>query len=102
MALAVLRNKNYPKTSLKTKNGSKSSIKNNTFSTDIQKPITFISDISRNHSHSSEIRDKNSISYISQVLPFRVRFQNTKIGGYSPSNPAPIGIAVIGFNNYIL
>ena len=102
MALAVLRDKNYPKTSLKTKNGSVSSIKNNTFSTDIPRAISFRSAINNNSSHLSEIRDKNSISYISQVLPFRVRFQNTKIGGYSPSNPAPIGIAVIGFNNYIL
>lgn len=50
----------------------------------------------------THIKDRNSITRISQVLPFRVRFLNTKIGGYSPSNPAPIGIAVIGTNNYIL
>lgn len=41
---------------------------------------------------------------IMQVLPFRVRFTNIGIeaGGYSPINPAPIGIAIIGYNNYIL
>lgn len=39
---------------------------------------------------------------VETVLPFRVRFTNIDIGGYSPSNPAPIGIAIIGFNNYIL
>lgn len=36
------------------------------------------------------------------VLPFRVRFTNIGIEGYGPGNPAPIGIAVIGINNYIL
>jgi hypothetical protein len=37
------------------------------------------------------------------ILPFRVKFTNIGIeGGYGPSNPAPIGIAVIGTNNYIL
>jgi hypothetical protein len=39
-----------------------------------------------------------------EVLPFRVKFTNIGILGttYGPNNPAPIGIAVIGFNNYIL
>ena len=36
------------------------------------------------------------------VMPFRVNFQTIDMGAYSPSNPAPIGIAIIGFNNYIL
>lgn len=36
-------------------------------------------------------------------LPFYVKFTNIGIeGGYGPNNPAPIGIAVIGTNNYIL
>ena len=35
------------------------------------------------------------------VMPFRVNFQTIDIGGYSPTNIPPIGIAVIGFNNYI-
>jgi hypothetical protein len=39
---------------------------------------------------------------IKQTLPFRVRFTNIGIEGYGPNNPAPIGIAVIGLNNYIL
>jgi adenylate cyclase len=39
---------------------------------------------------------------INQVLPFRVRFTNIMIPGYSPNNVPPIGIAVIGLNNYIL
>jgi hypothetical protein len=39
---------------------------------------------------------------INEVLPFRIRFTNIMVPGYGPNNPAPIGIAVIGFNNYIL
>lgn len=39
---------------------------------------------------------------ISQTVPFRVKFINIGIQSYGPSNPAPIGIAVIGLNNYIL
>ena len=35
-------------------------------------------------------------------LPFRVKFTTIGIEGYGPGNPAPIGIAVIGINNYIL
>jgi len=40
---------------------------------------------------------------INEVLPFRVRFTNIMVPGYSyPNNVPPIGIAVIGLNNYIL
>lgn len=36
------------------------------------------------------------------VLPFRVRFYNVGIIGYNANNPPPVGVAVIGLNNYIL
>jgi hypothetical protein len=39
---------------------------------------------------------------IADVLPFRISFTNIGIGSYGPGDPAPIGIAVIGVNNYIL
>jgi hypothetical protein len=39
---------------------------------------------------------------VNDVLPFRVKFTNIGIEGYSATNPAGIGIAVIGFSNYIL
>lgn len=39
---------------------------------------------------------------VNQSLPFRVRLSNITISAYGPSNPPPVGIAVIGFNNYIL
>jgi hypothetical protein len=39
---------------------------------------------------------------LTQVLPFRVKFTTIGIEGYGPGNVPPIGIAVIGINNYIL
>lgn len=52
---------------------------------------------------------KSSISQVnfskiqaSEILPFRVRFTNVQIPGYDANNPAPIGIAIIGVNYYIL
>lgn len=35
-------------------------------------------------------------------LPFHVKFLPGLISEYSPTNAAPIGIAIIGVNNYIL
>ena len=48
------------------------------------------------------VKDVNHRTYISDVPKFRIKFVNIGIEGYSPSNPAPIGIAVIGLNNWIL
>ena len=39
---------------------------------------------------------------INHDLPFRVKFTTITVPGYGPFNVPPIGIAVIGFNNYIL
>lgn len=36
------------------------------------------------------------------ILPFRVSFSSITIDGYTAKRPAPIGIAVVGVNNYIL
>jgi hypothetical protein len=36
------------------------------------------------------------------ILPFRIAFTSVDIPGYGRENPAPIGIAIIGSNNYIL
>ena len=44
----------------------------------------------------------NVLCNVATIMPFRVMFQNIDFGGYSHSNPAPIGIAIFGFNNYIL
>lgn len=39
---------------------------------------------------------------INQVLPFRIKFTNIMIPGYGPNDVPPIGIAIVGYNNYIL
>lgn len=56
----------------------------------------------------SEYPRKVKISYkpikvkISNNLPFRIKFLPGITSGSSPTNPAPIDIAIIGVNNYIL
>lgn len=47
----------------------------------------------------AKITDSVHMSTISQTLPFRVKFTTVGIEGFVVP---PIGIAVIGFNNYIL
>jgi hypothetical protein len=37
-----------------------------------------------------------------QILPFRIQFTNIQVKGYDTNNPPPIGVAIIGINNYIL
>ena len=39
---------------------------------------------------------------INYKVPFRVRFINIGVPGYGQNGSAPIGIAIIGLNNYIL
>lgn len=36
------------------------------------------------------------------ILPFRIRFSSVDLPGYGRENPPPIGIAIVGLNNYIL
>lgn len=50
----------------------------------------------------SKIIEKRGSVKINQTLPFRIKITNIGIPGYGPGIGAPIGIAVIGFNNYIL
>lgn len=51
----------------------------------------------------ARIRDgSNFNAKFKEELPFRVRFTNITVPGYGPNNPPGIGVAVIGFNNYIL
>jgi len=48
------------------------------------------------------VRKSKRYARVDQSLPFRIRLTNINVAAYGPSNPAPIGIAIIGFNNYIL
>lgn len=45
---------------------------------------------------------KQRLASIKTVKTFRVKFINIGIESSTPGLPSPIGIAVIGFNNYIL
>lgn len=58
--------------------------------------------ITTTKSFNTKIKPELRTVKVNQVVPFRVKFTNIGIESYSPSNPAPIGIAVIGINNYIL
>lgn len=35
-------------------------------------------------------------------LPFHIRIINIMVPSFTPLNPPPIGLAIIGINNYIL
>ena len=45
---------------------------------------------------------KNRKAVLLYELPFKIRITNIKVPGYSPINVPPIGLAIIGLNNYIL
>jgi hypothetical protein len=51
---------------------------------------------------SSDVIYKPFYQEVLYKIPFRIRVTNITVPGYSPSNVPPIGIAIIGFNNYIL
>lgn len=51
----------------------------------------------------SNVKEANfSIINVSDFLPFRVSFTNITVKPYDVNNIAPIGVAIIGVNNYIL
>lgn len=50
----------------------------------------------------SNIIFRRSRSTVTNILQFRVRFTNFSFEAYGADNPAPIGIAVLNRNNYII
>jgi hypothetical protein len=50
----------------------------------------------------SKISYRSGTVKINQTLPFRIKFTNIGIAGYGQGGAAPIGIAVIGLNNYVM
>ena len=50
----------------------------------------------------SQIKYSATLTTINTILPFRVRFTNIGIEGYSPHNPPGIGIQIIGISNWII
>ena len=61
-----------------------------------------VSSIKTSDYYNAKITDSNYKAKISSTVPFRVKFINIGVPSYGPGNAAPIGIAIIGFNNYIL
>jgi hypothetical protein len=71
----------------------------------IQRTINPIAEI-------DDIRPANFVSaenvrYVSRIdvvehLPFKIRLSSIGLEGYDRSNPAAVGIAIIGYSNYIL
>ena len=51
---------------------------------------------------SIRINDINYKAKIEEIVPFKVQFINVGVFGFSKNNPAGIGVAVIGYSNYIL
>jgi hypothetical protein len=39
---------------------------------------------------------------VKDELPFRVRFTNIGVASYGENNVPPIGIAIVGFNNFVI
>lgn len=50
----------------------------------------------------SKIRSRFGRVKIDYDVPFRVKFTNIGIESYGRGNAAPIGIAIIGLNNYVM
>lgn len=48
----------------------------------------------------TDVQERTAVA--ETILPFKVKFTNIDIPGYGPSNVPPIGIAIIGVNNFIL
>jgi hypothetical protein len=49
------------------------------------------------------LKSKNRSVEIREVLPFRIKLTNIGINNsYGPGQGAPIGIAIIGYSNYVM
>jgi len=100
---SVIREGEKPKVpSVKNKNFFLSKISFKPATTKIFEKLYRVGFIKNDNYFLSDVRFKPIHVKTESTLPFRVRFVNIGIESYGPNNPAPIGIAVIGFNNYIL
>ena len=90
MSPILINNIINSKISIKEKNNS-SKIKDKSYKTNII-----------DKTHNADIRENLNEVNVMQVLPFRIRFKNLSFGQSIPNSSQPIGIALVGFNNYIL
>lgn len=68
----------------------------------VDKPSHIAKSIKNSDFFRSKITYKKGNVKINQTLPFKVKFINIGIQTYGQGNAAPIGIAVIGLNNYVM
>lgn len=68
----------------------------------IYKPENITKSIKTSDFSKSRITQKNGNVKISHTLPFKVKFINIGIPSFGTGNSAPIGIAIIGLNNYVM
>jgi len=45
---------------------------------------------------------QHRLSEVIYSVPFKIRITNITVPGYSPIDVPPIGLAIVGINNYIL
>ena len=103
MAKAVISSKSNGQTkSVKTKSFSLAKIFDKPFSSSVKSVEHNTKTIKSSSYPVTKISEKKITAKVTETLPFRVRFTTIGIESYGPGNPAPIGIAVIGINNYIL
>lgn len=81
------------------KNGYKSKINFDPITVKIYEDLYTTKSIKTKKYYNSSIKEDLGHVRINEVLPFRVKFINMGISGYTVP---PIGIAIIGYNNYIL
>jgi hypothetical protein len=102
MATVIIKDKNSFTSKFKTNNALDLDISEGIKDLEITDKSYLTSNISSTEYPIANLTDLSAKVDLSYTLPFRVRFTNIGIEGYGPNNPAPIGIAVIGLNNYIL
>lgn len=68
----------------------------------IDKTHYFVKSIKNTGFFLSKVSYRSGNVKINETLPFRIKFTNIGISGYGPGNAAPIGIAIIGVNNYVM
>jgi len=97
----ILREDN-PKAKIQNIKNTQISLEESTFNSTIEDIKFSTKNIQAKHYSLTEIKARPTGFAISEVLPFRIKITNIGIGSYSPTNVPPIGIAIIGINNYIL
>lgn len=68
----------------------------------VDKPKHITKSVKNSDFSRSKITHKKGNVKINHTLPFRVKFINIGIQPYGTGNAAPIGIAIIGLNNYVM